>query len=82
MRSFVCIGTDSGGVYVNVDRIISVEDTEDVYKCIVTIDGFKNPIWCNQGTDNLIEAIYDVQLHDARNMPVHIEGTVGTISED
>ena len=81
MRHFIWLFPEKGPIAVNMDRIISVEETEHPEKCIITIDGFKEPMWYDVSADEIVGALYREQKADGDEMPTKVDGVIRIINE-
>ena len=81
MRHFQWVPIEQGDLYINVDRIIAVEEIDGTQECIVTVDGFKNPVVSSIKAVKFVEELYDTQREDKANVPTYIAGTIGTVDE-
>lgn len=82
MRHFQWVPIEQGDLYINVDRIIAVEEIDGTQECIVTVDGFKNPVVSSIEAVKFVEELYATQRDDKANVPTHVDGFIRILGED
>jgi len=83
MRHFQWVPTGKEDLFINIDRIISVEQPAGgATGCIITVDGFEEPVWCDYSAYKFVEDLYTTQREDTENVPTVVDGHIRIISED